>query len=495
MKKSGVLQPAGRRNTGPRLPRFALVAPMTLVLLTAGCAGPDGRGLDESPGLAAPLVAPMAIASTEYAGRRNRLLATLSDGIVLLHARPSPKSETEWGFVQDPSFYYFTGLSDLTGAVLALDGPSSRTTLFLPPAPESFGFPVPGLVPAPGEETAAQMGVDAAYPWEQFGDWVQERLDAGTSVLYVDEPRRPEPTGVPPGFAPAAGHLALWAAALEARFPRASIRSAKEAIHAMRSRKSEQEGEILAANARLTSAALAAVARVVEPGMRQRAAEAVVVDACIRGGGQGPSFWPWIMSGPNAQLDNLVQAFFRYEQLDRKMVDGEVIRVDIGCAANGYGADVGRTLPVSGAFTDSQAEAWALLVAGYEAGLAVMAGGVPVSAVREASVAAIRERAPTLRTDQARIAAGAILEGGEGIWHIHGVGVESGEDAASVLQPGAVVAYEPMVAAGPDAFYLEDMILITDQGIRVLSADLPRSAAGIEAMMRGELLTSAAGLR
>ncbi|NNF29603.1 MAG: hypothetical protein HKN73_20435, partial [Gemmatimonadetes bacterium] len=68
-------------------------------------------------------------------------------------------------------------------------------------------------------------------------------------------------------------------------------------------------------------------------------------------------------------------------------------------------------------------------------------------------------------------------------------------DAASVLQPGAVVAYEPMVAAGPDAFYLEDMILITDQGIRVLSADLPRSAAGIEAMMRGELLTSAAGLR
>ena len=270
-------------------------------------------------------------------------------------------------------------------------------------------------------------------------------------------------------------------------FPDASIRSAKQAIHALRSRKSEREVEILRANARLTAAALVSVARSIEPGMRQRQAESVVVDGCIAGGGQGPSFWPWIMSGPNAQLDNLVQAFFRYEQLDREMEDGEVIRVDIGCAANGYGGDVGRTLPVSGRFTESQAEAWDLLVAGYEAGLAVMAGGVPVSAVREASVAAIRDRANGLRTDQARMAAGAILEGGEGIWHIHGVGVESGEDAASVLEPGAVVAYEPMVAAGTDTFYLEDMILITEDGAEVLSRGLPRSAAGIEAMMRGEV--------
>lgn len=474
-----------REGTAARPWHGAMIGVTASLLLTAGCAGPDGRGLDDPPSLSSPIVSPMSISDREYAERRSRLMSALPEGIVLLHARPSPKSESEWGFVQDPGFFYFTGLGDLTGAILALDGPGSRSHLFLPPAPESFGFPVPGLVPPAGPETAAQVGVDEANPWGQFEEWVEGRLSDGATVLYVDEPRRPEATGVPPGFAATAGHLALWADALRARFPQASIRSAKEAIHAMRWRKSEQEGDLLAANARLTAEALAAVARAVEPGMRQRAAESVVVDACIAGGGQGPSFWPWIMSGPNARLDNLVQAFFRYEQLDRVMEEGEVIRVDIGCAANGYGADVGRTLPVSGAFTDAQAEAWDLLVAGYEAGLAAMAGGVPVSAVREASVAAIRERVPTLRSDQARLAAGAILEGGEGIWHIHGVGVESGENAASVLQSGAVVAYEPMVTAGPDAFYLEDMILITDEGARVLSSGLPRSAAGIEALMRG----------
>ena len=428
----------------------------------------------------------MSISGLEYAERRSRLMAALPDGVVLLHARPSPKSDTEWGYVQDPSFYYFTGLSDVTGAILALDGPGSRALLFLPPPPESFGFPVTGLVPPAGSETAAEFGVDDAQSWDRFGSWVRQRLAEGVTTLYVDEPRRTEPTGVPPDFDATAGHLALWADALGTQFPQARVESAKEAIHALRSRKSPREAEILEANALLTAAALWAVAEAVEPGMRQRTAESVVVSACIAGGGQGPSFWPWIMSGPNAQLDNLVQAFFRYEQLDRQMEEGEVIRVDIGCAANGYGADVGRTLPVSGVFTEAQAETWDLLVAGYEAGLAAMAGGVPVSAVREASVAAIRERAPELRSDQARIAAGAILEGGEGIWHIHGVGVESGEDAASILEPGAVVAYEPMVPAGEDTFYLEDMILITTDGAQVLSAGLPRSAAGIESMMRGQ---------
>ena len=49
-----------------------------------------------------------------------------------------------------------------------------------------------------------------------------------------------------------------------------------------------------------------------------------------------------------------------------------------------------------------------------------------------------------------------IEEGGDGVWHIHGVGIESGEDALSVLATGAVVAYEPGIQVGPDAFVFMD---------------------------------------
>ena len=141
------MEPRGTRTTPTRRTKAVVVSLTVAATLAPACAGPDGRGRDDTRDISANSIAPMPISGLEYAERRNRLMAALPEGVVLLHARPSPKSDTEWGYVQDPSFYYFTGLSDVTGAILALDGPGSRALLFLPPPPESFGFPVPGLVP------------------------------------------------------------------------------------------------------------------------------------------------------------------------------------------------------------------------------------------------------------------------------------------------------------------------------------------------------------
>ena len=84
-----------------------------------------------------------------------------------------------------------------------------------------------------------------------------------------------------------------------------------------------------------------------------------------------------------------------------------------------------------------------------------------------------------------RAAAAAILGAGEGTWHIHGVGIDSGEDIPETLRAGMVVAYEPGFSIGPDAYYLEDMVLVTDNGHRVLSTGLPYTAGEIERLMRG----------
>ncbi|MFQ5689948.1 MAG: aminopeptidase P N-terminal domain-containing protein [Gemmatimonadota bacterium] len=402
---------------------------------------------------AAQETAPPNIPTGEYAARRARILAVLPDGILLLHARSTAKTMAEWGFVQDPSFLYFTGLADLPGAILALDGPRKEVRLFVPPVPTSFGFPVEGRVPAPGEGAARDTGLDAVRPWTEFASYVETRLAEGARTLYVDEPRRPEAAGVPPGFRPAAGPLALWRTTLEER---------------------------------ATAAALRAVARRLRPGLTQREAESAVVGACLAHGAQGPSFWPWIMTGPNAHVRGLVQAFFRYDQLNRVMRSGELARVDIGCAGGLYGADVGRTLPVSGRFSPGQREAWNLLIRGYRAGMEAMSAGVALEAVGAASAAAVLEARSDLDTSTGREAADALLSGGEGVWHIHGVGIESGEDAGPVLEAGSVIAFEPMIEVGPDAFYLEDMILITPEGYEVLSAGLPYTAREIEAAMRPE---------
>ncbi|TDI35762.1 MAG: hypothetical protein E2P02_27285 [Acidobacteria bacterium] len=42
-------------------------------------------------------------------------------------------------------------------------------------------------------------------------------------------------------------------------------------------------------------------------------------DGIIEAGAEGPSFWPWTMSGPNAHSGNLVRSFYDYHHLDREM--------------------------------------------------------------------------------------------------------------------------------------------------------------------------------
>jgi Xaa-Pro aminopeptidase len=301
-------------------------------------------------------------------------------------------------------------------------------------------------------------------------------VEAG-ATLYVDAPRRPEMTGVPPGMPPVAGALGLWRAALETTFPEARIESAVAVIRELRWIKSELEVGRLRQNAVATVGALRAAAARIEPGVTQRQVEAAVVTACLDAGAQGPSFWPWAMSGPNSQLSGLVRAFYSYEHLDREMNAGELVRIDIGCHGANYGADVGRTLPVGGQFSLAQAELWDLLIAGYLAGLDAMADGVTVSEVRAASRARVRELEATMTTAAGRAAVEQLDD--DAAWHLHGVGIDSGEDALPTLNAGAVIAYEPMLAIGSDAFYLEDMILVTASGHEVLSAGLPYGATAI----------------
>lgn len=465
-----------------------------LLVVSLSACEPASDGRDASPAPAdegAELSVPEASAAafrpvpaSEYEARRESILDALPDGILLLQARPSEKAMEQWGFVQDPSFFYFSGMAELPGAVLALDGPARQAHLFLPPDPQSFGMAVDGLVPAASPETAERHGLASARRWEELVPWISRRLTEGVEALYVDEPRRPPSASSPPGMPPTAGRFALWRRALADAFPGAVIRGAGTRIMRQRAVKSDAEVEILERNARTTAASLLAVARRLGPGVRQRDTEAAMVAACIAAGGQGPSFWPWTMSGPNARVPSLVGAFFRYDQGDRVARAGELVRVDIGCAGGHYGADVGRTLPVSGAFDEGQAEAWNLLIVGHRAGLDAMADGVPVSEVRAASARAVEAAAAGLSTDAGRAALDAILRGGEGTWHVHGVGVESGESIPEVLRAGMVVAYEPGFSVGPDAYYLEDMILVTETGHRVLSTDLPYSAEEIAAAMR-----------
>lgn len=419
----------------------------------------------------------------EFAARRRALMERIPDGIALMHAASNGKQQGEPSFVQAATFFYFTGDFGSPAAILAIDGVAKQSHLFVPPPPTAFGFSVDGVVADTGASSAARRSMTTIQPWDSLLPFVHRRLGEGVT-LYIDEPRWREALGMPSGLDPVGGTQELWRRSLTRAFPAATIKSVATAIRELRYVKSPAEVAVLRDNARTTARALRGALDAIRPNTRQRMAEMRVATACVEEGAAGPTFWPWMMTGPNAHVKMLVHADFSYAQMDRVMRAGELVRVDIGCAKHGYGADVGRTVPVSGRFTPGQAETWNLLIAAYRAGMAKMKGGVARTDVLAASRAEIARLQPGLTTAQGRRAAQRLLAtDGMADWSIHSVGVDSGESALPILAAGAVVAFEPIFSVDEDAFYLEDMILITETGYEVLSAGLPYSAKEIEAAM------------
>lgn len=406
--------------------------------------------------------------------RQSRLMHALGDGIVVLPAHSEAKKMEQPAWIQEPSFYYFTSLATAPGAILVLDSPLNRVLLFAGNTPESFGMALQDHLVLNRPDWIEQSGVSGVLPFSSFESYIRSRIEDEVTTIYLDQPRRNEPSAVPGGMLHVSGFHRLWRQSLETAFPEATFESAAEAIDALIWVKSAREIDQLRVNAAASAAALRAGMLSIQPGVSQRIAEAAVVSGCFDNGMDGPSFWPWVMSGPNAHIRQVVKSFYSDTHLNKPFEKGELVRVDVGCFGSGYGGDVGRTVPVSGTFTPEQTLVWDALVAGYHAGIEAMKAGVTLDEVIEASRAGILEWAQSKPASFE--VANKMAEQGGVSWHIHGVGIESAEPTLPTLQAGTVIAFEPMYSTDTDAYYLEDMILITQSGAEILSKGVPYDA-------------------
>jgi len=419
----------------------------------------------------------------ELLARRKEAMRRLPDGIVLIPATPFVFDGDQLylpAFQQNPTFFYFTGLSAAPGAVLAIDGPGSRTILFAPEKLPQFNTLLSWVRIPANRDSATRFGVDEVLGRKELAPWMMRRQEEAPGlILYA--PRLAEG---PPGFpldAALDDPSAAWNHALAELWPAGRVRSSDAAVAEMRAIKSASEIEAIRRVGSASGTALRAGLAVLAPGRPQREAEAAVVSACIAAGAEGHSFWPWVMTGENAAFPRPFESLVDYRHLNRRMAAGELARVDVGCDVDHYKGDVGRTAPVSGRFDAGQRETWELLVAAYRSGLARFREGTRRDEVFAASLDEVRRRRPSLATPLGRRAADVLL-GADGLkwWGIHGVGLESAEGAPEVLRAGMVVAFEPIFVVDRQGFYLEDMILVTREGYDVLTKGLPYTADEIE---------------
>jgi Xaa-Pro aminopeptidase len=413
----------------------------------------------------------------------------IPDGIILLRSFSGLKHWDESGFHQDASFYYFTGLANLHGAILALDGTKKESWLFVSPRLGSFGADLHGFDSAfldAGSQNEVELKLDHVVAWDQFVSFVESCHKSNPKlILYADGAGQTgqmsgdakTPTGLVPMDNP---HL-VWSTMLRQKWQDIEVKDAFAILDEVRSVKSSAESARMRKAAAVTADGFWAGVHAIAPGKTQRQVEGAVLGACLQSGSDGPSLWPWVRSGPYAMGNTLFEAFVDYRNLDRTMQAGEVVRLDLGCDFQMYKGDFGRTIPVSGHFDEGQRETLDLLNGAYLAGVSKMQPGATAKDVFKATTSYIEQRQAELKSATAKEAAANFLK--QPNMPLHGLGVDMAEGVPKTFQAGNVLCYEPMLSTGSEAFFVEDTFLIVPTGHEILNPSLPYSAKDIEQAM------------
>jgi Xaa-Pro aminopeptidase len=412
----------------------------------------------------------------EYASRRARLLeelGTLGDGVLLL---PSAEGTSHGpSFRQLDDFHYWTGL-ELPMSLLVVDAREQTAVVYAPardPRFENPGRPndFPGRPLADDPAIAERAGIEIRVADDL--DAVLSEL-AGERTLYLDLGRAGSAADVQTSATPDLTPDELLALHLSEITPEARLENAFRAIARVRAVKSPAEIAVIRRVAELTTTAIAEAARHIVAGIDERTLEGRFELGCKRQGAQRIPFHPIVKSGPNSLWPWRVLAS-HYDRRNRQMFDGDLVIFDVGCELDHYVSDVGRTFPVSGVFSPEQRAALEMQRSVADAIIGAIRPGVTLADVqRVADVAIPPDERRYMQT---------------GSFFSHHLGLSTGDPVLTdePLQAGMVFTVEPWYYNHDTGIsvFVEDMILVTEDGAEVLTAGLPRDAASLEAMVGG----------
>ena len=413
--------------------------------------------------------------------RRQRAATAFHDGILLVHAS-SRLDLTADGYRQDPYFYYLTGLENSVGSILAIEGKSGESWLFLPSQPP---FTKSGLKPqvAPGPEAAKQWGIDHVVDWSELEGFLSARSRSPLRIYYVNDAS---------GFDEMPGNLLgtkspqapLWVQVVLQKWPSFQAKESSDALNAVMNVQAPDELKSLRSAAHATVAAYTAGMRAIHPGVSQRSVESAIVNACWGAGAHGVSFWPWAMAGENAVFPKPFTSLGLYNHLNVDMKAGDLVRLDVGCEWEHYIGDLGRTVPVSGHYSDDQRETWNIFVAAYHKAAATLREGTNSDKVYEVWRTELLSHRAEAKSPLAQHAIDSWAKK-ENVphWQIHTTNLVAWWPP-DPFRAGMTVNFEPIASVDGQGFFLEDMYLITNDGAEILTPGVPYTAEEIEAAMR-----------
>lgn len=405
-----------------------------------------------------------------FVSRRKALEEQLPDQSLTFLFAGIAKQKTldmDYPFCVNRNYYYLTGFDKPNQFLMItkLDGNVKEWLFFDRPDPyleRYFGKM------ADKDDVLARSGVHAAEYLDRF-DWEIGRLLSRNNfehVLFDFHKRELDTVRYPEND---------MCQRITDAYPNLHVGSITKTVNNLRRFKSQDELACMRKAIDITAKGIAAIMDHIHDGVNEMELEAHFDFALKMNGAKDVAFDSIIAGGKNSNV-------LHYSNNNQIVHDGEVVLLDLGAEFGYYAADISRTLPVNGHFSDLQKTVYNAVLYGQQKVFEFLAPGKPVEDTLRIAREAIGEKL---------LGAGIIKQMDEmakilphGMSHYVGLDCHDVGDR-ELLAPGMVVTMEPG-AYFPELGFgvrIEDDVLITENGAEYLSNQIPRTVEEIEAYM------------
>ncbi|PZN83134.1 MAG: Xaa-Pro aminopeptidase [Candidatus Methylumidiphilus alinenensis] len=429
----------------------------------------------------------------EFKQRRKALMRHMKkNAIALLASAPAQvrNRDVEYPYRQDSDFHYLTGFDEPEAvAVFASGREQGEFILFCRKYDETKAIWTgkhAGL-----EGAKEKFGADEALPIEDFAETLPTLLDGKQTVNY--------PIGVDKELdrqVMAAVNTLRGKTRTGAKPPEEFV-ALDRLVHEMRLFKSPDEIQTMRKAVEVSVHAHKRAMQVCRPGMHEYQIEAEMSHECMRHGLRHSAYPSIVAGGHNACV-------LHYTENAAQLRDGDLLLIDAGAEFGNYAADITRTFPVNGRYSEPQRLLYELVLEAQLAAIAKIRPGNTWIQPHEEAVRVLVKGLVKLGLLQGRVyklirdeAYKPFFMHRTGHWlgmDVHDVGDYKIDDKWRKLEPGMVLTVEPGLYVPPACMdvdekwrgigiRIEDDVLVTQKGCEVLSAALPKTVAEIEAFM------------
>ena len=429
----------------------------------------------------------------EFAARRAVVFDALGENsVALLQGAANIRGFLR--FRQSNAFYYLSGV-EVPHAYLLLDGRNKRTTLYLPHRDERRERGEGKVLSIEDRDLVLDLtGVDRVEPLERIGrDFMGLLLRPPMPALYTmlspaelgaqsrDELLIGMASEVADPFGGRASREGHFVSLLRSRYPQFEIRDLTPVIDSMRTVKSELEVDLIRQASELAGLGIMEAMRSAEPGAFEYQLDAAARYVFLINGAQGEGYRSITGTGTNAY-------FGHYNRNDAELEDGDLVLMDYAPDFRYYTSDVARVFPANGRFNAVQRELYGFVLRYFDALLPKIRPGVTADQVMDEAAEEMRSVFESTRWSKAiyKRAAEEMLAFRGHLSHPVGLAVhDDGSYRDQPLRPGVVLALDPMMWVHEEKRYvrIEDVVVVTEDGVLNFTDFVPRSIDEIEALM------------